>query len=604
MSTPATTPSPREAALAAEAGRTVRDATFDTLRSLGLTTVYSNPGSTEIAFLTGFPDDLDFVLGLHEGAVVAMAAGDAIGAGEPRFVLLHTTAGLGNAVSALATARSSRAPLVVAVGQQDRRHLALEPFLAGRLEGLAGDYPVSVETPVRPQDVPGALRRAHGVGGDRPRPRARRRPAGRLVRAGARAARDRRPGAPRHLARGRRRGGRRARRLPGQRERAGARGRRRRSDRRRLGRGHRAGRAPARSGSSRRRSARAPASRRVHPLFAGHLPADRPRLRETLRPFAPSSPSARPSSASTRSPRARSRRATRAWRWCPTTRPRCAAARSTSRCSAIRGATAAALAARLDQRAGDLPPAPAPLPEPAPPAPGAPLLAVHVLAGLAARLPEDAIVVEETPSSRHQLTARLPARTPLGYVSAAMGGLGFAIPGAAGLRRALPGRPVVAIVGDGSMMFQIQALWAAARYDAGALFVVLVNDGYKVMDKLAERFGAAGPWPGFGGIDHAAIARAQGCEAVEVSDFDALQATLDEVVPTLRDRTTPAAARRPDRAGRRLQSLGPRDCSRRRRRPGGPGGPPRPTRRCARGSSPRPAARRPCRRRRRRCGRA
>ena len=57
------------------------------------------------------------------------------------FVLLHATAGLGNAVSALATARVNRAPLVV-VGQQDRRHLALEPFLAGRLDGLAGEYPV------------------------------------------------------------------------------------------------------------------------------------------------------------------------------------------------------------------------------------------------------------------------------------------------------------------------------------------------------------------------------------------------------------------------------------------------------------------------------
>ena len=47
------------------------------------------------------------------------------------------------------------------VGQQDRRHLVQEPFLAGRLRGLAGDYPVSYEEPVRPQDVPGALARAY-----------------------------------------------------------------------------------------------------------------------------------------------------------------------------------------------------------------------------------------------------------------------------------------------------------------------------------------------------------------------------------------------------------------------------------------------------------
>ena len=46
------------------------------------------------------------------------------------------------------------------VGQQDRRHLAFEPFLAGRLQGLAGEYPVWVDQPVRAQDVPGAILRA------------------------------------------------------------------------------------------------------------------------------------------------------------------------------------------------------------------------------------------------------------------------------------------------------------------------------------------------------------------------------------------------------------------------------------------------------------
>ena len=75
-------------------------------------------------------------------------------------MLVHTTAGLGNSVAALATARVNRAPLVVVVGQQDRRHLAYEPFLTGRLAGLAGDYPVSVEQPARAQDVPAAVARA------------------------------------------------------------------------------------------------------------------------------------------------------------------------------------------------------------------------------------------------------------------------------------------------------------------------------------------------------------------------------------------------------------------------------------------------------------
>ena len=144
--------------------RTVRDAAFDVLRERDLTTIFANPGSTEVSLLAGLPDDLRFVLGLHEGTVVGMATGWAIGRDAPAMVILHTTAGLGNGVAALATARVNRAPLVVLVGQQDRRHLVQEPFLAGRLRGLAGDYPVAYEEPVRPQDVPGALARAyHGA---------------------------------------------------------------------------------------------------------------------------------------------------------------------------------------------------------------------------------------------------------------------------------------------------------------------------------------------------------------------------------------------------------------------------------------------------------
>src|SRR6478672_2760478 len=140
--------------------RTVRDATFDVLREYELTRIFANPGSTEIMLLADLPDDLEFVLGLHEGSVVGMATGYALGRGRPSLAILHTTAGLGNGVSALATARVNRAPVVVIVGQQDRRHLATEPFLAGRLRGLAGEYPVWVGEPVRAQDVPGAIARA------------------------------------------------------------------------------------------------------------------------------------------------------------------------------------------------------------------------------------------------------------------------------------------------------------------------------------------------------------------------------------------------------------------------------------------------------------
>ena len=156
----------RGAAVAGNGGTpapTVREATFDVLRTLGLTRIFSNPGSTEVSFLAGLPDDLEFVLGLHEGSVVGMATGYALGRGAPAFALLHTTAGLGNAVSALATARVNRAPLVVMVGQQDRRQLAQEPFLAGRLHGLAGEYPVSVDPGLEKIRVSPSARRTSKV---------------------------------------------------------------------------------------------------------------------------------------------------------------------------------------------------------------------------------------------------------------------------------------------------------------------------------------------------------------------------------------------------------------------------------------------------------
>jgi benzoylformate decarboxylase len=164
--------------------------------------------------------------------------------------------------------------------------------------------------------------------------------------------------------------------------------------------------------------------------------------------------------------------------------------------------------------------------------------AAHVLAALAERLPADAIVIEESPSSRTELLARLPARTPLGSLSPAMGGLGFALPAATGLRLALPDRAVVAIVGDGSSLYSIQALWSAAQYRAGALFVVLSNGGYAIMDRLAELHGGSGPWPAVN-VDVAGLARAFGCPARTVRSYTELLEAVDEVGPGLGWRAEP-----------------------------------------------------------------
>jgi benzoylformate decarboxylase len=465
--------------------RTVRDATFAVLREYGLTTLFANPGSTEIDLLSDLPDDLRFVLALHESSAVGMATGWALGRGEPALVILHTTPGLGNGVSALATARVNRAPLVVVVGQQDRRHLPAEPFLTGKLHGLAGDYPVWVDQPVRAQGVPGAVARAYheartgrgpaivivpmddwaapdGGEAERAAPRAVVRAAGadaRLVdELGALLAGAERPalvvGAGVDDAEGWAAVVALAERLA----------------------------CPVWQESFSGRAG----FPQDHALFAGHLPADRPRLRELLSPhdavLAVGAPAFRQY----------------AFAPGPFVEPGTTVAVVSGDAAevhrsaadlAVLGSPAAICAALADavpaRDAAPLAPFPRPA-DPAPLAPGEPLRPGHVFAAFAGRLAPETVVFEESPSNRPELLARLPARQPLGMLSPAMGGLGFALPAATGIRMARPDLPVVAFVGDGSSLYAIQALWSAAQYGAGALFVILANGGYAVMDELLE----------------------------------------------------------------------------------------------------------------------
>jgi benzoylformate decarboxylase len=518
--------------------KTVRDATFDVFRDRGLTTLFSNPGSTEVPFLAGLPEDLRFVLALHEGSVVGMATGFALGRGEPALAVLHTTAGLGNAVGALATARVNRAPLVVVVGQQDRRQLVFEPFLAGRLRGLGGDYPVWVDEPVRAQDVPGAVGRAWHEAATRRGPAIVIVPmddwaasvdedredaaAGRVVRAGA-AGPDAVAELVALLAEAR---------SPALVVGAGA------DDpdtwaalvslAERLV-------APVFQESFGARAG----FPQDHRLFAGVLPADRPRLRAKLAPYdailVVGAPVFR------QSPYAPGRFTEPGARIALVTDESDEAHRSPAELVVLAppGAVCRELAQQLPQRDAEPPEPYRPPPAPAPPGPGGPLRAGHVLAALAERLPREAVVVEECPVDRPELHERLLAREPLGFLSAAMGGLGFALPGATGVRMALPDRPVVAVVGDGSSVYGIQALWSAAHYGVGLLFVILSNGGYAIMDRLAERQGGEPPWPGFDEVDVAAVARGFGCPARRIATHDELVAALDEVVPTLAGRHEP-----------------------------------------------------------------
>src|SRR3712207_9037202 len=92
---------------------TVREVTFDLLRELGMTTIFGNPGSTELPFLADFPEDFRYVLALQEASALGMADGFAQGTGRAALVNLDTGPGLGNAMGAMVTAWHNRTPLVV-----------------------------------------------------------------------------------------------------------------------------------------------------------------------------------------------------------------------------------------------------------------------------------------------------------------------------------------------------------------------------------------------------------------------------------------------------------------------------------------------------------
>ncbi|MGH2980224.1 MAG: thiamine pyrophosphate-binding protein, partial [Solirubrobacterales bacterium] len=140
---------------------TVREASYDLLRAHGLTTVFGNPGSTELPFLTGIPDDFRYVLGLQEAVVVGMADGYAQASGRPALVNLHTAPGVGNAMGAIFNAYENKAPLVITAGQQVRPMMAMEALLTNPDPFvLPRPFVKWSYEPPRAQDVPAALARA------------------------------------------------------------------------------------------------------------------------------------------------------------------------------------------------------------------------------------------------------------------------------------------------------------------------------------------------------------------------------------------------------------------------------------------------------------
>ncbi len=140
---------------------TVREAAFELFRARGMTTIFGNPGSTELPMLGPFPEDFRYVLGLQEAVAVGMADGFAQASGNVAHVNLHTAPGLGNGVGAIFNARANKAPLLVTAGQQVRSLMTLQANLTNRdaVEVPKPYVKFGVEPP-RAADVPFALAQA------------------------------------------------------------------------------------------------------------------------------------------------------------------------------------------------------------------------------------------------------------------------------------------------------------------------------------------------------------------------------------------------------------------------------------------------------------
>lgn len=151
-------------------------------------------------------------------------------------------------------------------------------------------------------------------------------------------------------------------------------------------------------------------------------------------------------------------------------------------------------------------------------------------------LPEEAIIVDETITGFLEVAALFDFRGPGDFFSGRGGGIGQGIAAALGVQVAQRDRPVVALSGDGSAMYSIQALWTAAHCGLPVIFVILSNREYRVLklnlDAYRHRFNAESnrPYPHLdlvnptlGFVD---MARGMGVEGEQVSEPEALTAAL------------------------------------------------------------------------------
>jgi benzoylformate decarboxylase len=143
--------------------------------------------------------------------------------------------------------------------------------------------------------------------------------------------------------------------------------------------------------------------------------------------------------------------------------------------------------------------------------------------------PAHSIIVEEAPSTRGPMHDHLPILEPDTFYTCASGGLGHGLPAAVGMALARPDERVIAILGDGSSLYSIQALWSAAQLGLRMAFIVIRNGRYEALHEFGRHFALAQlPGTQLPGIDFCALAEAQGVSAIRVTRVRDLDAALRE----------------------------------------------------------------------------
>jgi benzoylformate decarboxylase len=147
-------------------------------------------------------------------------------------------------------------------------------------------------------------------------------------------------------------------------------------------------------------------------------------------------------------------------------------------------------------------------------------------------LPKDAVVVDEALVSSFSLPKFLAVNNKNGYYGLASGGLGFAVPGAVGISLALPGRPIAVMVGDGSAMYGIQGLWTAAHLKLPITYIIANNRGYRIIKERLVSFRKTDKFTGMDirepDLDFVSMGKSFGLEARRVTDPQDIGTALRE----------------------------------------------------------------------------